>query len=336
MDAETAQALLELAEEIAPGLRGLDRESAFTRLEEHYEELLRALEWLIEEGRADEAIRLARSLAPFWQATRRLEEGTEWFERALAVPGGDEDGRGRGCVDAGLLWFWRGDDESAAVLFDRALELGRGLEQPTVAALALTGHARIELRNGELGESRRLCLEAHDLSGSDPMGRGSAAHVLGVTAQMAGDLEEARRWMSERIELARELGSLGAVGYEASNLAMVERQLGDLDRAEALSCEALDIFHRRRDEWAYPFGFNGLAAIAVERRDFERAATLIGAADARLEEQGAAWPPDEKPHYDRTVSALTGSMAQDDLERARGAGRDLSPDAAVAYALDRP
>ena len=204
-----------------------------------------------------------------------------------------------------------------------------------MTALALSGLARIALRTDDFGEARRLCLEAHDLSGSDPLGRSSAAHVLGVTAQMAGDLKEARRWMSERIELARELGSHGALAMEASNLAMVERQLGDLDRAEALSREALDIFHRRRDEWACSFGLNGLAAVAAERRDFERAAMLIGAADARLEEQGAAWPPDEKPHYERTVAVLTESMPPDELERARAAGRALTPDAAVEYALGR-
>ncbi|HUH16029.1 MAG TPA: tetratricopeptide repeat protein [Gaiellaceae bacterium] len=335
MDQGAARALLALAEEVAPGLKGLDREAAFARLGERYEELIAALDWFVGEQRADESISLARWLGPFWQATRRLDEATDRFDRALALPGGDDDLRGRGMVEAGLLWFWRGDDERATALFEQALELSRGLEAPTVGALALTGLARIALRDDDLAESRRLCVEALELSesGADPIGRGGAAHVLGVTAQMLGDLNEARRWMSERVDLARADGNYGGLGMEANNLAMVERQLGNFDRADELSREALDIFHRRRDEWAYPFGLSGLAAVAVERGDLGRAATLIGAADARVQEQGASWPPDERPHYEAVVAALETSMDAAELKRARAAGCGLTPDEAVAYAL---
>lgn len=337
MDAAAATSSLELAEEIAPGLRGLEREAVFVRLEQRYEELIAGLEWFVANGSAEEAIRLTRALAPFWQSTRRLDEATDWFQRALALEGGDNAVRGRGYVDAAFIWFLRGDDGRATELFARALEVSRSLDVPTVAALARAGLARIELRNGNLDEARRLCVEAHRLSDAagDSIGRSSAAHVLGVTAQMRGDLEEARRWMSERIELAREEGNFAAVGLETSNLAMVERQLGDFEHADELLREALDNFQRRRDEWAYPFGLNGLAAVAVERGEYERAATLIGAADARIEEQGVEWPPDERPHYDHTVNVLEASLEPAELARARTAGRALTPDESIGYALGR-
>jgi tetratricopeptide (TPR) repeat protein len=337
MDAAAATSSLELAEVVAPELRGLDRTAAFAQLEERYDELIAALGWLVANGSADEAIRLARALMPFWQSTRRLGEATEWFARALALPGGDDLVRGRGYVDAGFICFLRGDDGRATELFHHALDIGRSLAVPTVAALARAGLARIELRNGNLEEATRLCEEAYRLSepAGDPVGRSSAAHVLGVTAQMRGDLEEARRWMSERIALARQEGNAAAVGLEASNLAMVERQLGDFERAQELLLEALDTFYRRRDEWAYPFGLGGLAAVAVERGEYERAATLIGAADARIEEQGVEWPPDERTHYDRTVAALEASLDPVELELAREAGRSFTPDDSVAYALGR-
>jgi hypothetical protein len=64
-------------------------------------------------------------------------------------------------------------------------------------------------------------------------GTGIPVHVLGVAAQMSGDLLEARELMTERMALARELGSYAGVASEAGNLSMVERQLGNLERAEA-------------------------------------------------------------------------------------------------------
>jgi hypothetical protein len=65
-----------------------------------------------------------------------------------------------------------------------------------------------------------------------------------------------------------------------------------------------------------PYVLNGLAAIAVETGEFERAATLLGAAAALQEQQGNAWPPDEAPHFERSRAAVTEALDHDQLERA--------------------
>jgi len=335
VDARAAESLLDFAERAGPGLMGLDRKPLFGQLEERYGDLLAAMQWFLDQERTDEAIRLARSLAPFWNATRRLAEGSEWFHRALAAPGGEDVNRGRACFEAGLLAFWLGADDRATALHGRSLDIGRRIGDATVAALALTGLARIALRSDDIAEARRLCREALALSEgtADRLGRSSAIHVLGVAAQMAGDLLEAREFMTERIALARELGSYAGLSMELSNLSMVERQLGNLERADALAREALEIFHRREDEWALPYGLNSLAALAVERGEFERAATLIGAAETMMEAQGAAWPPDERPHYERTVATLIGAMGAVEFEGVRATGRSLASREAVDLAL---
>ncbi|HUQ23393.1 MAG TPA: tetratricopeptide repeat protein [Gaiellaceae bacterium] len=334
MDAPTAGSLLERSELAGPGLAGLDRKALFEELEERYDELLAALQWFLEAGRVDEAMRLARSLAPFWTATRRLAEASEWFDRVLAAPGGEAGNRGLACLEAGFLWFWQGDDEKASALFGQGLEIGRHAGDPTVTALALTCFARVALRT-DVAEARRLCREALAVSEGtdDRRGRSNAVHVLGVAAQMAGDLVEARELMTKRIELARELGSFAGVASESGNLSMVERQLGNLDRAEALAREALDIARQREDEWLFPYLINGLAAVAAERGELERAATLIGGAEAMMEAQGAAWPPDERPHYEQTLAKLSEAMSPDDFERLRGRGRSFAARDAVEYAF---
>ena len=83
-----------------------------------------------------------------------------------------------------------------------------------------------------------------------------------------------------------------------------------------------------------PYKLSALAAVAVERGQHEYAATLVGAAEAMMEDVGADWPPDERPHYERTVTALAQAMG-DSFERVRGDGRALPPSEAVAYALRR-
>ncbi|MBV8219952.1 MAG: hypothetical protein JO325_15920, partial [Solirubrobacterales bacterium] len=115
----------------------------------------------------------------------------------------------------------------------------------------------------------------------------------------------------------------------------VERQLGNLDRAEVLARESLEISRQREDEWMLPYDLSSLAAIALERGEFERAAVLIGAAEAVMTAQGAAWPPDERPHYERTIGKLSEAMDAADFEMARAEGQRLDPHRAVELALRR-
>jgi hypothetical protein len=75
--------------------------------------------------------------------------------------------------------------------------------------------------------------------------------------------------------------------------------------------------------------------VVVGGGEDEWAAARLSPPDARIEEQGVEWPPDERPHYDSTVSVLQASLDPAELERAREAGRSLTPDESVAYALGR-
>jgi tetratricopeptide (TPR) repeat protein len=338
VDAQTAESLLGLAEGAGPGLRGLNANTLFEELEGRYDELLAALQWFLDNGRTDEALRLAIALAPLWMQRQKLDEGLDWFDKALAADGGTDVVRGNACFQAGLLAFWPGYDERAAEYHHQALTIGRRTGNATVTAQALTGLARLAVRSGnasDIKEARWLCREALAITEGtdDRTGRSNALHVLGVLAQMAGDFEEARTLMTQRIAEARETGNLSTVSSEAGNLSMVERQLGNLDEAEALAAEALDIDHRRGDLWAMPYKLSGLAAVATDRGDFDRATTLLGAAETMMEREHAEWPPDERPHYERMLTRLPRALGVEEFERVRAAGRAMSTDDAVAYGL---
>jgi tetratricopeptide (TPR) repeat protein len=337
MDETTAAATLKFVEDVVPEIRGAHAKSALARLEERRDEIHSAIRWFVDHARTNDALRLASRMSSYWTATKRSREGIQWFDVVLAAPGGDDARRGQALHDSGLLSFWLGDDERSTRLHEKSLEIGRRIGDPTITALALAGLARVALRTTGTDEARRLCLEAVELTEgtSDRIGRSSAVHVLGVTAQIAGDLAEARKYMSERMALARELGNLAAVGIEAGNLSMVERRLGNLDRAEALAKEALEIYASRSDEWAVPFGLSGMAAIAAERGDSTRAATLLGAAEASMEAQGTQWPPDERIQYDQTVATLANAMGEAEFAKARANGRAMSWRDAAKFAGER-
>ena len=115
---------------------------------------------------------------------------------------------------------------------------------------------------------------------------------------------------------------------------MVERQLGNRDTAEGLDLEALEIEERTGGRFTMPFAMSGLASIAAERGQYERAAILVGAAEAMMEAQGMAWPPDERPHYERLLDVLPDALGPGEFDRARATGRSMPPGDAVTFALD--
>ena len=334
MNAKAAEALRDFAEESSIGLMGLETKTVFEQLERRYPDLLSALQCFTDQECTDDALRLAISLAQFWMATKRLKDGTDWFDRVLTASGGQDIYRGEAAFQAGLLSFWQGNDDRAAALHNHALEIGRRAGNATIIAEALTGLARIALRS-DLHEARRLCQEALAVTEgtADQQGQSNAIHVLGVVAQMTGDFQEARTLMNARIKQARAIGNFRVISSEACNLSMVERQLGNLDQAEVLAAEALTIDYQRADHWAMPYKVSGLAAVSTERREYKRAAMLVGIAEAMMEAEKADWPPDEWPHYERMVTILKSAMGTDVFEQTRAIGYAMTIAEAVNFAL---
>jgi tetratricopeptide (TPR) repeat protein len=334
IEEQAARSLLAFAEDAGRGLRGLNASLWRDRLQRRFQDLEAAFDWLLDQGHTHDALALASALADLLRTTGRVAIGRRWLDRALEAATIDDPLRAVALYGNGLLAFWQGADEEACCLHGRSLELARRLGDRTTAALALCGLARVALRE-DLDWARTLCEEALGTvqDTDDTIGRSNALHVLGVAAQMGGDLGQARDLMTQRIELAHKLGDFATIGAESSNLSMVERQLGDLARAEQLAREALQIAEQRGDQWAIPYSLSGLAAVAVETGEFERAAKLLGAAAALQDQQGNAWPPDEAPHFQRSRAAAAEALDRDQFERAWSAGQQLSSAHAVRYAL---
>ena len=336
MDATSAVALLDLAEELSPGLTSPDAGDALDRLDARSDDLIAAMGWFVDAGRMDEALRLAIATYRLWILKRRFEDGDAAFALVLGAGTGDGRLRARAYHYAGFMPFWMGDDDRASALFGQSLELARRLDDAPTASLALGGLARVALRT-DVPKGRRLAHEALDVSeaADDEPGVSNALHLLGVGAQIAGDLTEAREWMTRRLALVKSQGNDFLVASEAANLSMVERQLGNLDVAEDLEREALTVGARIGDEFTKPFAVIGLAAIATERGQHERAATLLGAVETMMAAQHMEWPPDERPHYEKMLADLPAAMGDGEFEAARSAGRAMSAADAVELALSR-
>jgi non-specific serine/threonine protein kinase len=335
MDADTANGLVVFAEEARAAMRRGDA-SATDSLNSRYSEIRQALDWYLDAGRADDAFRLAAALVPLWMATSRATEAIAWFDRALARPGEASARRARALHDHGYLAFFSGGYELAERQFEASRAMAVLIDDRDLAALALAGAARVTL-NTDPARSVELTREAMALTDDlpDGTGRSSAQHVLGVSLQLAGDLEGAREVMSARLAHARATGNEYVGFVESSNLSMVERKLGNLERAEELALDAVRYTAREHDVMATAWTINGLAAVTAAQGRYQRAARLLGIADALLERAGGEWPADEREQHDTTARTLAGALSESDLKQARGEGAAMSFEAAMEFALAR-
>ena len=334
MDQRTADSLVTIAEAARAGIRREDPEAA-AAIEARYPDMLEALDWSLEAEHPDTGFRIASALVPFWMSTKRIDDGDRWFARALSQPAGSVDRRARASHDHGYLLFFSGRHDDADPRFADSRALAEEAGDANLVALALAGSARVALAR-DPAEAVRLTREA--VAATDGLmpgdGRSSALHVLGVALQMTGDFEAARDVMTARLELGRAEGNEFIVWVESANLSMVERQLGNLDRAERLSRDALSIVKARGDAMAIPWILNGLAAATAAKGQLDRAATLNGLADALLAQAGGEWPPDEREQYDETLRLVRQGLPDAAVERARARGAAMSTEDGMAFALD--
>jgi hypothetical protein len=109
---------------------------------------------------------------------------------------------------------------------------------------------------------------------------------------------------------------------------------GNYGAARAHWMESLAIHRERGSKGGIAKGLEGLAAVAVAQAQPERAARLFGAAEGLREAMGAPLPPSDRAEYDRDVAAARTALGEEAFAAAWQAGRAMSLDDAVAFALD--
>lgn len=341
---------LNLVEEAAPAMLGPDQEVWVARLETEHHNLRAALRWSLAHE-PDVALRLAAGLWRFWYIRGYLKEGQCWLERALATGAARKTvTRVRALNGLGVLIWAAGDLERALELQNASQSLAQELADRWGVAAAEGDRAIIELMRG--GDAERARAATEDVLSQfralgDRYSEANALTALGNFALAQGNLAESARRFGEALAIARESGDSRGEVLCLCNLARTARLSGELDQAAALYREGLSLAHRlgAQEDILYSLaGLGGLAVargrlaaarghLTVARERFERAARLLGVADALANAIGAPLQPAEQSEFDSDVAALRDELPEPAFTRAWVSGHSLSLDAAVAEGL---
>ncbi|HLO34092.1 MAG TPA: adenylate/guanylate cyclase domain-containing protein [Anaerolineales bacterium] len=277
----------------------------------------------------------------------------------------------------GLLCFGQGDNLGCLRALEESASLSRPIGEKSLLsqALSYTGMARAFL--GERETAYTAAQEAITLAreaGNKILLGTTLINMVGVMAVAFRDVSPLRGYGDEGIRYLRESGSHWALAmtvfgfglfmstqgnyaearsqFEAClplftelrdrhRLAMVQSELGHLERRQGHFAQARSIYRETIREWqraghraAIAHQLECFAFLAKVQEDTERAACLFGAAEILRENISIPMTPVEHFEYEREVSDLRRNMDEAAFSKAWAEGRAMTMESAIEYAVE--
>lgn len=345
--------MVALAERAELELIGPEQGAWLDRLEREHDNLRAALAWATERSEAETGLRLVGALERFWLARGHLREGRAWVERLLGLAVEPEVGSGsmgaadteatvptrvraRALIAGGIVAFRQADSAAAVPWLEEGAALARAAGDPrtTVTAVNALGFLA-RMRSGDWERAAAYFEESLELSRQlgDQWAIAVALGNLGDTLVRQGNLERAAETFAEALTRARQAGDPGAVHICLLNLGWVMRLRGEPTQAEALLREGLKLAGNLGDPRRCAEALEMLATTAGVVGHGERAARLLGAAEAARETIGAPQPAEDWADVEQAMAAARAALGEECWAAAYVAGQALSLDDAVAEAL---
>jgi predicted ATPase/class 3 adenylate cyclase/tetratricopeptide (TPR) repeat protein len=227
--------------------------------------------------------------------------------------------------------FFAGEPETGRPFGQESVERARRLGDDVELALSLLGY----LMTTDLARSGPLFAEAFactERSGDHFIN--SVLHSnAGAGALETGDIPAARAHLEAAVRAEQQIGWENAT--LRANLGDVLRAERDLDGARSAVEAALRIGRRNGDTWNMAGAILGLACLAGDAGDWDRAAALHGVAQAFLERTGNAWQEFTARNRRDSLDQARAHLGEEQLERAYATGMALSPEKALDLALPK-
>jgi len=158
-------------------------------------------------------------------------------------------------------------------------------------------------------------------------------HLSGRLAWREGDYPRANAELEDVVHWLQEAGNNMNSSWAMSDLGYVSLRQGDLPRARHLWTQSLHNFHEANYPIGVVYNIEGLASLAVQQGQPARAARLLTWADAIRVAISDTRPPVEQADVDRDLAIIHAQLDDDTFQAEQEAGRKMTMDEAIAYAL---
>ncbi len=335
---------LNLAREANPKLEGPEASSWLSRLETEHDNLRASLAFFehSEEG-VEPGLSLAVKLSRFWVLRGHVSEGRRWLGRALERVQDWKNTADQKTQEAAVMAFYfagsfaamQDDHAAAEAMLKECLAIWRRQGNRANVAVALGGLGMAVQKQGRSAAAQPLFEESLALwrQLGDKDGIAGSLNNLGNLAKDRGDYAAARPLLEEGLALARELGNPHLTAMLLDNLGVVALQQGDVRDARSLLADSLALKREMGDQWGVAYSLEGMAGVALAQNDFGGTACLLGIAAWVREDLGRPLQSADQDQSDRRAEAARAALGADAFAAAWEAGRAMTVEEAVDYAL---
>jgi len=228
--------------------------------------------------------------------------------------------------------FFAGEPETSRRFGQESVERARRLGDDVQLAQSLLGYLLTidPARSGHLYAEAIACTERS----GDRLTNSTLHHNAAAAALEAGDIPAARVHLEAAAQAGQQIGF--EVAIVPALLGLVLRAERHLDGARSTFEVALRIGRRNADNLGMAFAILGLACLAGDAGDWERAAGLHGAAQAVQDRTGNPWQEFDARYRRDSLDQARAHLGDEQLERAYAQGMALSLEKALDLALRRP
>ncbi len=247
-----ATSFLQLAEQLEPELTSPGQQLAVDRLNRSMPNLRQALEFLIDRGDQEAALRMATALSRYWLIRTQWEESKQIFAAIFAM-GESKATRvwGYGLRAAAIVAETTYDNETALDLNRRAIAIWDELGDRTGLAQSQIDLGNVYSNLGRFDEAVAAFEKARELS--DPIAEPRTTIVargsIGVAYLRKGAVQEADRIFFDLLPELRTFGDPWMLSTSLSNAAVARQRLGDHATSRKLLAESLVLRERLGDEY---------------------------------------------------------------------------------------
>ena len=298
-----------------------------------------AMMWVLDEGDAEGALRMAVGLDRFWLfSVPPPAVRLAWLEAALGLPWSTSSvvgirARAKAYHLAGLLKT-RADPVAAQQLLQQGLLLFQEVGDEAGVANCILNHGAASLLSGDFEQGRREIAEslARCQACGDVLGVGWAYGTLGIAGFMRGDYAEASSYLHQSAAQFESLDAPLGACHALVDLGLSLRYEGKLPAALNAYRSAVHYQLEYRFTTESAETLDGLATIAAALGHLDLAATLFGAAFAWREtyqqERVLPMPND----FQKSAASVRRRLGEDTWFEAYEAGRKLNSDRAMPIA----
>jgi len=281
-------------------LLGLARDGDLEVVGAYRAQVADAVRVFAEAGDAASALELVGRAWRIWFTRAELDEGSAVAAVALTAPSATAVPvwRARALYADGMFAFRSGDGERALERNQEALRIARETDDARGECDALTGLARIALRDGRYDQVIVLARQGRERARAmgDREAEASPLHLQAAGVRLQQDYSAARTLYLESLALNTELGNTAWVAMELDCLGWVELHLGDVDAAEARFRER--DARAGTDPYAAAWRDMTWAAVAIARGETDEAKRRFAAGTSAFAELGAELDPDDQAEVD--------------------------------------